>query len=354
MLYPTSTHSPHTLPCRPVYLVVAIIGLMLLTTVLLHVSTTISTPSTTIAAVRGLLFTTPRHMITTPPRLVGSISPPGRIVTGRLAVVTLISLTPEYCHLAYSFYRNLRRVDPLQRYEYVVMYHEAQNTTLLRSNPHCAELRRRSLREDLTQIPRVRFLVVNSDIQKMIDQPWIHILHPQWVYSMNRLEIFRHDEYDRVAYIDIDTLILRSIDNLFDQTTGELAMAVDQWNRCEPQQKLNGGVMVATPSQHLFGYVKDMLLGDTMKTCLSGELRESDQELLNCMCGYGGADKALRPEVTCEVMDYFTNLMPQTVHCPYYNPDDVMIVHFSGRKTVTNGTATYDQTSDLPCVSVVY
>lgn len=59
------------------------------------------------------------------------------------------------------------------------------------------------------------------------------------------------DEYDRVVFLDADTLVLENIDELFD---------------CEPfcavmrhSELLNSGVVVITPSRELYSHMHDLI-----------------------------------------------------------------------------------------------
>lgn len=59
------------------------------------------------------------------------------------------------------------------------------------------------------------------------------------------------DEYDRVVFLDADTLVLENIDELFE---------------CEPfcavmrhSELLNSGVIVITPSRELYSHMHDLI-----------------------------------------------------------------------------------------------
>jgi alpha-N-acetylglucosamine transferase len=93
---------------------------------------------------------------------------------------------------------------------------------------------------------------------------------------MLRMEIWRHDEYDKILYLDGDTLPIRPFDYLFDLAY-QLSYVTDLWTPCVQRGKMNGGLFVVTPSQYLYDVFTDMLLSDTMKTCMGGDLKESDQ-----------------------------------------------------------------------------
>jgi hypothetical protein len=257
-----------------------------------------------------------------PPAPLFTVRPPSRPAAARqYAVSTLISLTPTFCRLAYVMYRSLRRVDPNQRYDFVIMYHQSANVSLLTTDDYCAELVRWS--------PQVVWFGVDDRIQLLLNQSWMTIGHQEWRFSMNRMAILGADQYEKVLYIDADTLLYRDIDDFF-RLPYDIAGGPDQWNACEHSAKMNGGLMLVAPSRYLYQTFESMLSGNTMKSCISGILFESDQELLNCMCGYGGAGYARVPELHCQMLPYFSSVMPQTVQCSHYNPDDLIMVHYSG------------------------
>lgn len=259
-----------------------------------------------------------------PPSILLNVpSPTQRNSPGKFAVSTLISLSPLFCQLAYVMYRSVRRLDPTMRYDFILMYPASDNQTLLTTNNHCREL------VHWSKIGNVILLPIGDEIQKLVSQPWMKIAHTEWKLSMNRMAIWKQDQYDRILYVDADTLIYRNFDDFF-KLPYDLSFATDEWTPCLNQQKMNGGMFVVKPSQHLYAAFEELLLGSTMKSCLSGELRESDQEVVNCMCGFGGSVYARTPEIHCNMLPYFTNTMPNHVQCKSYNPDDVMIVHFAG------------------------
>lgn len=146
---------------------------------------------------------------------------------------------------------------------------------------------------------------------------------------MNRMEIWKHDEYDKIVYLDGDTLPHGSLDDLF-RLPYQLSYVTDMWTPCVQRGKLNGGLFVVHPSQPLYDVFEDMLLSDTMKTCLGGHLQESDQDVVNCMCGMGGSGYPRHPEVSCKMLPYWVSTMPQSVQCSFYRSEHVRVLHYAG------------------------
>jgi hypothetical protein len=275
-------------------------------------------------ATNHLLPLSPPSPPSPPPHILLNIpSPAEPNVHGRYAVATLISLTNNYCYLAFLMYRNIRRLDPTMQYHFIVMYQTTHNDSFLHSNMHCKELVKWSKRGN------VRFLPLGDDIQRLIAQPWIHISHDEWKTSMNRMAIWKEDQYDRILYLDADILIHRSFDNFF-QLPYDLAFGIDVWTSCQRSAKANGGVMLVRPSRSLYATFVELLQSSTLMDCLSGVLEESDQELVNCMCGFGRAGYARTPEFTCALLPWYTDVMPTHAQCHSYNVSDVIMVHYAG------------------------
>lgn len=87
--------------------------------------------------------------------------------------------------------------------------------------------------------------------------------------SLTKLHLFRLTQYKKIIYLDADTLILRSISNLFNLSYSFSASPDSGW-----PDSFNSGVMVCTPNEKTF----DELI-ELMK--LKGSWDGGDQGLLN-------------------------------------------------------------------------
>ncbi|CAM9319029.1 unnamed protein product [Ectocarpus sp. 12 AP-2014] len=152
-----------------------------------------------------------------------------------------------------------------------------------------------SLRESGTSADTV--VLVTPDVQqetrqKLAEDGWIvrpvavetnpnQNFQSRLVFVYTKLLIVEmEEEYDRIVFLDADTLVLENIDELFE---------------CEPfcavmrhSELLNSGVLVITPSKELYGHMHDLI----------GELDSytgGDQGFLNSFYPYFAACPAFEP-----------------------------------------------------------
>lgn len=65
-----------------------------------------------------------------------------------------------------------------------------------------------------------------------------------------KLRLWEMDEYDRVVFLDADTIVVRNIDKLFDYP--EFSAAPNVYETLADFHRLNSGVFVAKPSKHTY------------------------------------------------------------------------------------------------------
>jgi lipopolysaccharide biosynthesis glycosyltransferase len=77
-------------------------------------------------------------------------------------------------------------------------------------------------------------------------RPDCELLYPRFALTYTKLRVFDLAEYDKVVWLDADTVVLRNIDELFDRPC--IAAASDFFM----PDRFNSGVMVLDPSPELF------------------------------------------------------------------------------------------------------
>jgi len=98
----------------------------------------------------------------------------------------------------------------------------------------------------ITQL-QIKSLGVKLVVVKPIGNPNTNSHVPGWVNSgYTKLHIWNLTEFDKVVYVDADTIVLQGIDELFKRPTP--AAAPDTF----PPDKFNAGVMVICPSKARF------------------------------------------------------------------------------------------------------
>jgi hypothetical protein len=77
------------------------------------------------------------------------------------------------------------------------------------------------------------------------------LIKPHRRLNLNKLKIFGWDEYDKIVFMDADTLVKGSIEDLFTMP-GDFAAAPDVWFDIPHDPRFNSGVMVFKPRKWLF------------------------------------------------------------------------------------------------------
>ncbi len=91
----------------------------------------------------------------------------------------------------------------------------------------------------------------------------------RWNYTFDKLNIFSLVEYDKIVFLDLDLLILKNIDHLFDWDS--IAAGLDMpWH----DDEFNSGVMVIEPNMDLYNDMIEKLYATKYNYT-------DDQDLLN-------------------------------------------------------------------------
>ena len=143
---------------------------------------------------------------------------------------------------------------------------------------------------------------------------WHGIGSDNWRYSLHRMAMFRQLEYERVVYMDADAVMVQSPAPLF-ELGYDLAAVVDQWDGCQRREVMNGGLLVFRPSLYLFHQLMSTFY--SKPSCISGNMQFSDQELINCVCGFGGPARGSGSrDLTCSLLPSWTSTFPPETACP--------------------------------------
>ena len=254
----------------------------------------------------------------------------------RRAVFTLISIDPPfYCHVAWVLFKSLRMANPSFAVDFVLMYEEGQSTDSLTTDPFCAALASFQRPSPASPTPTTPFLPFSERIGAVRflpvpvvpAAPWHEVLHERWLYSMNRLEMFRVLDYERIVYIDADSVFVHSPLALFDLGY-DLAAVVDQWDGCERRSVMNGGLLSFRPSSYLYQQLRTLFY--RQPSCLSAVMRWSDQELINCLCGYAGAETKAARDLSCGLLPAWVSTAPAESACPFFSTADTLAIHYMG------------------------
>lgn len=137
--------------------------------------------------------------------------------------------------------------------------------------------------------------------------------HPRWAIAMNKIHIWSFNLYPRVFVVDLDVLIIQQIETIFTETPiqYDIAGSSDQFSDCVDRQRINGGSILFKPSLYLHSASIDMLYSEK-GSCYSHVYDQSEQELINCLCGYMG-DRPFRSDIHCTTLPIYMSVWPWTI-----------------------------------------
>ena len=125
-----------------------------------------------------------------------------------------------------------------------------------------------------------------SRIPEQINNPTkVHANH-RWFSTYSKLAIFDQEQYEKIVYLDLDMLILRPIDELFEYPHMSATNAGSMLPRKQDRrhQELNSGLMVIEPSHTLFNDMLDKVGKiENLEIEYGTEMpiRGSDQDFIN-------------------------------------------------------------------------
>lgn len=150
-----------------------------------------------------------------------------------------------------------------------------------------------------------------------------------WMAALNKVHSWGFDLYPRILILDADSIILTDLHLIFQETSTEytIAGAPDQFWNCNDRARLNGGMILLRPSRYFHISAVETLY-DPHASCVSGKWEQSEQELLNCICGYN-VPHALTPEFRCAIMPMYNSVWPKNYGCSHVNVVPMRSIHFT-------------------------
>lgn len=168
-----------------------------------------------------------------------------------------------------------------------------------------------------------------------IEQPALmRDARPNWLAALNKVHSWAFDLYPRILLLDADSILITELAQIFLESDPYVTIAggVDQYPSCHSRSRINGGMILLRPSRY-FHVAALELLHDPHASCLTGKWGQSEQELLNCICGYGYVDKAaiypLRAEFRCEIMKVGNSVWPRNYGCSDVVVQGMRSLHFT-------------------------
>jgi hypothetical protein len=255
----------------------------------------------------------------------------------------LIHVTPDiHCTGALTLYASIVR-NVLQQPEALqnkvclhVTYVDTSLTTIenmynweARPNPYtyikdCAAL---DTSPQFNDVVPVRFQALPR-----IEKPEKMQSNDRWVAALNKLHSWGFDLYPRILILDADSIILTDLYKIFLETSTEstISGAPDQFGNCHDRTRLNGGMILLKPSRY-FHMSAAELLHDPGASCLNDNWGQSEQEVLNCICGYTYTGyQPKKPEFKCSIMPLYNSLWPRNYGCSVANIVPLRSIHFAG------------------------
>ncbi|KAJ5038233.1 uncharacterized protein L3040_007100 [Drepanopeziza brunnea f. sp. 'multigermtubi'] len=151
-----------------------------------------------------------------------------------------------------------------------------------------------------------------------------------WAVALNKVHSWGLDLYPQILILDADSFIITDLDKIFDESSSEVTIsaAPDQFKNCGDRGRINGGMILLRPSRY-FHISALELVYDEAGSCASGKWQQSEQELLNCICGAQGPARGSRPEFTCNIMPLYNSVWPRNFGCSAANVVPIRSIHIT-------------------------
>ncbi|KAL2062536.1 hypothetical protein VTL71DRAFT_6802 [Oculimacula yallundae] len=151
-----------------------------------------------------------------------------------------------------------------------------------------------------------------------------------WLVALNKVHSWAFDAYPRILLMDADSIAITDLHRIFDESDDRVTVtgAPDQFNDCGDRTRLNGGMILLRASRYFHISALEMIY-DQKSSCVSQKWQQSEQELLNCICGTQGAPNGLRPEFQCAIMPFYNSVWPRNYACSAANVLPMRSIHFT-------------------------
>ena len=142
-------------------------------------------------------------------------------------------------------------------------------------------------------------------------------------HSFQKFQAFKMTQYDRIIWLDADSLLMKPIDHLFDLPTVSVAAPIANW---ENEMCVTSALMIITPSIEVWNTL--------IVPNLHKYVNRADMDLLNEVYEHRIGDNRILPEMLVLPSKYLTLTTEFTYPEPYNNDEklwkDVYVFHFSG------------------------
>ncbi|KAH6705448.1 hypothetical protein DL95DRAFT_458447 [Leptodontidium sp. 2 PMI_412] len=151
-----------------------------------------------------------------------------------------------------------------------------------------------------------------------------------WLVALNKVHSWSFDAYPRILLMDADSIAITDLHLIFDESNPRdtVTAAPDQFNNCGDRGRINGGMILLRPSRYFHISALEMIY-DQGSSCVSQKWQQSEQELLNCLCGSQGPPQGLRPEFECAIMPFYNSVWPRNYACSAANVLPMRSIHFT-------------------------
>lgn len=158
----------------------------------------------------------------------------------------------------------------------------------------------------------------------------------RWFRTYSKINIFNQIQFDKIVYLDVDMLVLKNIDSLFDKPHLSATIDGDPLIKNNSNKKrINSGLLVFEPSRELFndmsnkiGKIENLTYTGTFDRPKSG----SDQDFLNAYYPEWGEKKDLHLDPRYNIffyqLDQYKKCFPKKCSTHYWP----FIIHYASFK----------------------